>query len=311
MIRKALLLPLLIALIISCDGESRGPNPFIEETIISEESDLPFLMITDVHINRKEYDDGITDTAAPFQEYLESHQNAYGAVLNLGDTEDRGSTDATELHQFLLFFRDNGIPLISAYGNHDAYNSSGIDAWKRLYSSYGLYGPVGCFVYGDIAFYFLDAINRTDLLWHLDCLDEALEDDTHPVRIIISHPNIDDGGSSTIRLSRCGWESREAREKLFSIMGKHGIHLFFSGHYHYGKEPKKIAEGIWEINLHCFHTREKEYGTDFGRFYSLELQDDSTLMMSEMIFTNEGIQKGETLLLYPCSPTQPSAVQVL
>ena len=213
-------------------------NPFLDrkplDTARQGDDEITFLLFSDAHLNRKDEDSWAEDNTPYLKKFLCENRNDYDFVISLGDIEDAGDINAPELKEFLEFFREKGITYLSALGNHELQSFHERSEWNALYESYGLFGTVGCYTYGDLSIYVTDSTKRIYGRQQLSWLEEALECDESRYKIMITHVNTYSGGTFDSSLLFFGTADIAERNEIYRLMTKYGVSVLFNGHFHTG-----------------------------------------------------------------------------
>ena len=197
-------------------------NPFLDRKPLDSahqgDDEITFLLFSDAHLNRKDEDSWAEDNTPYLKDFLCENGNDYDFVISLGDIEDAGDINAPELHEFLSFFKENGITYLSALGNHELQGFHERSEWNELYASYGLFGTIGCYTYGDLSIYVTDSTKRIYGRQQLSWLEEALECDESRYKIMITHVNTYSGGTFDSSLLFFGTADIAERNEIYRLM---------------------------------------------------------------------------------------------
>lgn len=277
--------------------EGYDSNPFAQQTSISKDGksddEIRFLIFSDAHINRIKEDWGVTDNTPLLRDYLGNNKTDIDFVISLGDIEDAGDINAPELHDFLSFFENERITFVTCMGNHELQLFHERDEWNRLYSSYGLYGTLGCYTYDDLSIYALDSTKRIYGKKQLEWLEEALKEDTNKYKIAITHTNTYSGNRPDASLLFYGTADIAERNRLYRIFTENGLNMLFNGHFHTGNILTRHSAYLTEFNLAALHTRDQIPGFFYpGYFYICTLNKaENTLTLDYFKIEGSDITK--------------------
>lgn len=269
-------------------------NPFLDrkplDTARQGDDEITFLLFSDAHLNRKDEDSWAEDNTPYLKDFLCENGNDYDFVISLGDIEDAGDINAPELKKFLKFFEDNGITYLSALGNHELQSFHERSEWNALYESYGLFGTVGCYTYGDLSIYVTDSTKRIYGRQQLSWLEEALECDESRYKIMITHVNTYSGGTFDSSLLFFGTADIAERNEIYRLMTKYGVSVLFNGHFHTGNIRSNHSTYVSEFNAAALHSREliKGWYTP-GYFYTCTIDSSA----SQLIMDTWKIERGK------------------
>ena len=269
-------------------------NPFLDrkplDTARQCDDEITFLLFSDAHLNRKDEDSWAEDNTPYLKDFLCENGNDYDFVISLGDIEDAGDINAPELHEFLKFFKENGITYLSALGNHELQSFHERSEWNALYESYGLFGTVGCYTYGDLSIYVTDSTKRIYGRQQLSWLEEALECDESCYKIMITHVNTYSGGTFDSSLLFFGTADIAERNEIYRLMTKYGVSVLFNGHFHTGNIRSNHSTYVSEFNAAALHSREliKGWYTP-GYFYTCTIDSSA----SQLIMDTWKIERGK------------------
>ena len=269
-------------------------NPFLDrkplDTARQGDDEITFLLFSDAHLNRKDEDSWAEDNTPYLKDFLCENGNDYDFVISLGDIEDAGDINAPELHEFLKFFKENGITYLSALGNHELQSFHERSEWNALYESYGLFGTVGCYTYGDLSIYVTDSTKRIYGRQQLSWLEEALECDESRYKIMITHVNTYSGGTFDSSLLFFGTADIAERNEIYRLMTKYGVSVLFNGHFHTGNIRSNHSTYVSEFNAAALHSREliKGWYTP-GYFYTCTIDSSA----SQLIMDTWKIERGK------------------
>ena len=269
-------------------------NPFLDrkplDTARQGDDEITFLLFSDAHLNRKDEDSWAEDNTPYLKDFLCENGNDYDFVISLGDIEDAGDINAPELHEFLEFFREKGITYLSALGNHELQSFHERSEWNALYESYGLFGTVGCYTYGDLSIYVTDSTKRIYGRQQLSWLEEALECDESRYKIMITHVNTYSGGTFDSSLLFFGTADIAERNEIYRLMTKYGVSVLFNGHFHTGNIRSNHSTYVSEFNAAALHSREliKGWYTP-GYFYTCTIDSSA----SQLIMDTWKIERGK------------------
>lgn len=269
-------------------------NPFLDrkplDTARQGDDEITFLLFSDAHLNRKDEDSWAEDNTPYLKDFLCENKNDYDFVISLGDIEDAGDINAPELKKFLKFFEDNGITYLSALGNHELQSFHERSEWNALYESYGLFGTVGCYTYGDLSIYVTDSTKRIYGRQQLSWLEEALECDESRYKIMITHVNTYSGGTFDSSLLFFGTADIAERNEIYRLMTKYGVSVLFNGHFHTGNIRSNHSTYVSEFNAAALHSREliKGWYTP-GYFYTCTIDSSA----SQLIMDTWKIERGK------------------
>ncbi|MGN1163618.1 MAG: metallophosphoesterase family protein [Candidatus Ornithospirochaeta sp.] len=276
-------IPFLLSLLLlsSCivpDGifSSFSSNPFLEPRATITSSSPTFVFFTDAHIGRDRIRDDVEYYNENFYSFLDAGH--YAAVVSGGDMADDGEV-SERLLDFLhgIQSTSSGSSLyLETIGNHDRheYNYKAEDMegfWYNsvfgmdLHATYADKIEEGLGIYttgrylirtpeGDLSIYILDTSTRSFSSVQLMWLEEALERDAAPFKIMVSHCNIVTGGEadhSTI-LTGMGDEGETAR--FLDIVDKAKVSLVLTGHHHKGNILYGGNGGYCEFNGASYHS---------------------------------------------------------
>lgn len=269
-------------------------NPFLDrkplDTARQGDDEITFLLFSDAHLNRKDEDSWAEDNTPYLKDFLCENKNDYDFVISLGDIEDAGDINAPELKKFLKFFEDNGITYLSALGNHELQSFHERSEWNALYESYGLFGTVGCYTYGDLSIYVTDSTKRIYGRQQISWLEEALECDESRYKIMITHVNTYSGGTFDSSLLFFGTADIAERNEIYRLMTKYGVSVLFNGHFHTGNIRSNHSTYVSEFNAAALHSREliKGWYTP-GYFYTCTIDSSA----SQLIMDTWKIERGK------------------
>ena len=269
-------------------------NPFLDRKMLDSthqgDDEITFLLFSDAHLNRKDEDSWAEDNTPYLKDFLCKNKNDYDFVISLGDIEDAGDINAPELKKFLKFFEDNGITYLSALGNHELQSFHERSEWNALYESYGLFGTVGCYTYGDLSIYVTDSTKRIYGRQQLSWLEEALACDSSRYKIMITHVNTYSGGTFDSSLLFFGTADIAERNEIYRLMTKYGVSVLFNGHFHTGNIRSNHSTYVSEFNAAALHSREliKGWYTP-GYFYTCTIDSSA----SQLIMDTWKIERGK------------------
>lgn len=269
-------------------------NPFLDRKMLDStrqgDDEITFLLFSDAHLNRKDEDSWAEDNTPYLKEFLLDNIDDYDFVISLGDIEDAGDINAPELHEFLKFFEDNGITYLSALGNHELQSFHERSEWNALYESYGLFGTVGCYTYGDLSIYVTDSTKRIYGRQQLSWLEEAFACDSSRYKIMITHVNTYSGGTFDSSLLFFGTADIAERNEIYRMMTKYGVSVLFNGHFHTGNIRSNHSTYVSEFNAAALHSREliKSWYTP-GYFYTCTIDSSA----SQLIMDTWKIERGK------------------
>lgn len=268
-------------------------NPFLDRKPLNtarHDDEITFLLFSDAHLNRKDEDSWAEDNTPYLKDFLKENKDDYDFVISLGDIEDAGDINAPELHEFLSFFKENGITYLSALGNHELQGFHERSEWNELYASYGLFGTIGCYTYGDLSIYVTDSTKRIYGRQQLSWLEEALECDESRYKIMITHVNTYSGGTFDSSLLFFGTADIAERNEIYRLMTKYGVSVLFNGHFHTGNIRSSHSTYVSEFNAAALHSREliKGWYTP-GYFYTCTIDSSA----SQLIMDTWKIERGK------------------
>ena len=269
-------------------------NPFLDRKPLDSarqgDDEITFLLFSDAHLNRKDEDSWAEDNTPYLKDFLKENKDDYDFVISLGDIEDAGDINAPELHEFLSFFKENGITYLSALGNHELQGFHERSEWNELYASYGLFGTIGCYTYGDLSIYVTDSTKRIYGRQQLSWLEEALECDESRYKIMITHVNTYSGGTFDSSLLFFGTADIAERNEIYRMMTKYGVSVLFNGHFHTGNIRSNHSTYVSEFNAAALHSREliKGWYTP-GYFYTCTIDSSA----SQLIMDTWKIERGK------------------
>lgn len=268
-------------------------NPFLDRKPLDtarHDDEITFLLFSDAHLNRKDEDSWAEDNTPYLKDFLIENKDDYDFVISLGDIEDAGDINAPELHEFLSFFKENGITYLSALGNHELQGFHERSEWNELYASYGLFGTIGCYTYGDLSIYVTDSTKRIYGRQQLSWLEEALECDESRYKIMITHVNTYSGGTFDSSLLFFGTADIAERNEIYRLMTKYGVSVLFNGHFHTGNIRSSHSTYVSEFNAAALHSREliKGWYTP-GYFYTCTIDSSA----SQLIMDTWKIERGK------------------
>ena len=269
-------------------------NPFLDrkplDTARQGDDEITFLLFSDAHLNRKDEDSWAEDNTPYLKDFLKENKDDYDFVISLGDIEDAGDINAPELHEFLSFFKENGITYLSALGNHELQGFHERSEWNELYASYGLFGTIGCYTYGDLSIYVTDSTKRIYGRQQLSWLEEALECDESRYKVMITHVNTYSGGTFDSSLLLFGTADIAERNEIYRLMTRYGVSVLFNGHFHTGNIRSNHSTYVSEFNAAALHSREliKGWYTP-GYFYTCTIDSSA----SQLIMDTWKIERGK------------------
>lgn len=269
-------------------------NPFLDRKPMDSarqgDDEITFLLFSDAHLNRKDEDSWAEDNTPYLKTFLCENKDDYDFVISLGDIEDAGDINAPELHEFLSFFKENGITYLSALGNHELQGFHERSEWNELYASYGLFGTIGCYTYGDLSIYVTDSTKRIYGRQQLSWLEEALECDESRYKIMITHVNTYSGGTFDSSLLFFGTADIAERNEIYRLMTRYGVSVLFNGHFHTGNIRSNHSTYVSEFNAAALHSREliKGWYTP-GYFYTCTIDSSA----SQLIMDTWKIERGK------------------
>jgi len=201
-----------------------------------------FAILTDLHFGDPE-----SVALGWFRYQLEQLDIDFVCVL--GDITDHGLP--AEYEQARRGLDSFGRPCYCAIGNHDLYQSNGWQSFKQTF------GPA-CFsllIANRLNLIFLDTAEGTLGPTQFEWLETTLETDTSTYRIVLTHFPLYDGFCPTpFRLA-----SPTERYKLQSILARHRVAAFVSGHIHGWRHT--TIEGVNHFVAGSMAPGRLDYGT--------------------------------------------------
>ena len=235
-------------------------------------SSLIFPVITDVHVDKR----GVNDNQGAFYSFLE--ENDFPFVICLGDISNNGDYTEDGTVRFIsgCLERANGN-FLYAIGNHDRFRHDA-GHFDRFFSAFvpsGHNPRIGRYVFGPVSIYKLDNSIRAYGSVQLGWLEEALRQDTNPVKILVAHVNHMSGGTAGETLYMTGITDIYERNDLLRIMDENDVSLMLTGHHHDGGYYR-ISDDRAEINLSPLFGREDRG----GHWYTAEVVPGDKLIIT-------------------------------
>ena len=178
-------------------------------------SRLIFPVITDVHADKR----GVNDNQSAFYSFLE--ENDFPFVICLGDISNSGDYTEDGTVGFIsgCLERANGN-FLYAIGNHDRFRHDARH-FDRFFSALvpsGHNPRIARYVFGPVSLYKLDNSIRAYGSVQLGWLEEALRQDTNPVKILVAHVNHMSGGTADETVYMTGITDIYERNILLRMM---------------------------------------------------------------------------------------------
>ena len=291
--KKVLLLSLLVILFSSCrvpDSVMAGyeENPFLDRVRV-ETDNCDIVFFTDSHIGRDRNRSDIKRFDDNFLSFLD--EGGDKVVISGGDMADDGEM-TEELRSFIETLVEKSALYLETKGNHDRhpYNYQGLDVpsfWANsifmadthityadlMEEEYGIYSTGNYIVStpeGDISIYILDTSLRSFSSTQLSWLQEALEKDDIPFKILVSHINIVSGGVFDQSLFITGMGDEGEISRFMEICRKEGVSLVLTGHHHKGNILYGDGSGYTEFNGAAYHGTDSIFESE-GWWYTIHL----------------------------------------
>ena len=300
--RRLAVLPfvvMLLAVAVSCefDGDLfRGVegNPFIENAYDFDYEgasfDSRFVVVTDVHLGRESNDDGTRRYDGTFKTFLGSEMGHCSALVSLGDFVDEANVGRAAANDFVRTFAPYcSDRYIGVIGNHETHVSS-MEDWESSIPELGgveVYTKrMAVYRFGDVSLYVMDNAKRLFGNTQLDYLEEALENDSNPVKIVLAHENVFTGRKLDQSLVVFGNCSATEMARFSKILRDNGVSLVLTGHTHNGGIVYSYGEGrdggCYEMNLAAYHGYESSLDLEGkGNWYVLSVDGSSREIVVE------------------------------
>ena len=265
-------------------------NPFLEssERIINVENST-LVFFTDAHVGRERGRSDIKRFDDNFIAFIE--EGGYDVVISGGDMADDGEVSDL-LKSFIRKIKLSTTLYLETKGNHDrhSYNYKGENLssfWLNsvfmanthvtyadiMESEYGI-DSTGRYLIstpdGDISIYILDTSLRSFSSRQLSWLEEAIEKDNTPFKIMVTHENIVTGGVMDQSLFLTGLGDEGEISRFMEICKKGRVSLILSGHHHKGNILYGDGSGYTEFNAAAYHRSESIFETK-GWWYTISL----------------------------------------
>lgn len=239
---------------------------------VREGGRLIFPVVTDVHAGKR----GVNDNQSAFYSFLE--ENDFPFVICLGDISNNGDYTEDGTVGFIsgCLERANGN-FLYAIGNHDRFmhDARHFDRFFSALVPSGHNPRIGRYVFGPVSIYKLDNSIRAYGSVQLGWLEEALRQDTNPVKILVAHVNHMSGGTAGETLYMTGITDIYERNDLLRIMDENDVSLMLTGHHHDGGYYR-ISDDRAEINLSPLFGREDRG----GHWYTAEVVPGDKLIIT-------------------------------
>lgn len=289
----------LLAVVVSCefDGDLfRGVdgNPFMENAydFACDEAGVnpSFVVVTDVHLGRESNDDGTRRYDGTFKTFLESKIGHCSALVSLGDFVDEANVGRSSANGFVRSFAPYcSGRYIGVIGNHETHVSS-MEDWESSIPAPGgveVYTKrMAVYRFGDVSLYVMDNAKRLFGNTQLDYLEEALERDSNPVKIVLAHENVFTGRKLDQSLVVFGNCSATEMARFSKILCDNGVALVLTGHTHNGGVVYSYGDGrdggCYEMNLAAYHGYESSLDLEGkGNWYVLSVDRSSREIVVE------------------------------
>lgn len=226
---------------------------------------VEFPLVTDVHIGMEDTDN-VTQHEEDFIAFIKGKD--YPFAVCLGDIVDDGEFYDSRVIDFITRSADevNGN-FVEAVGNHDRreHSQSTIDKFLSEFNG----GRIEKMVFDQLSLYKLDNSLRTYGKDQLKYLEDALEDDDNPCKLILAHENLIAGTDFDMTLFYTGTGDIAERNRLLRIMKENGAGLILTGHTHTGNKAVKVTSTLAEFNAaSCI---EEEQGNGRGYCYTVRV----------------------------------------
>lgn len=290
---------MLLAVAVSCEFNGdlfRGVegNPFMENTFDFDcegaSFDPRFVVVTDVHLGRESNDDGTRRYDGTFKTFLGSEMGHCSALVSLGDFVDESNVGRAAANDFARTFAPYcSDRYIGVIGNHETHVSS-MEDWESSIPAQGevkVYTKrMAVYRFGDVSLYVMDNAKRLFGNTQLDYLEEALENDSNPVKIVLAHENVFTGRKLDQSLVVFGNCSATEMARFSKILRDNGVSLVLTGHTHNGGIVYSYGEGrgggCYEMNLAAYHGYESSLDLEGkGNWYVLSVDGSSREIVVE------------------------------
>lgn len=277
----------IASLLFSCDFNSNlfintTGNPFLQNTYDNLGNMQELVIVTDVHIGRENHSSGITRYDDVFETFLKSSEvGSKSALISLGDLVDKSKTDIPDSLNFIKKFAHYcSNTFVGVIGNHETHETS-MANWEDTFSttledikSYS--HRMAVYKFNNVSIYVLDNAKRILGQTQLNYLEEAMKQDTNPVKIVLSHENIMTGNKLDQSLFMFGNPSVTELTHFTKILEENGVSLVLTGHTHNGNFIYKYGENCYEMNLAAYHAKESTLNLESkGYWYTLSIDESS------------------------------------
>lgn len=286
---------LLLVAAVSCEFNGdlfRGVegNPFLENAYDIElragEETPRFVVVTDVHLGRESNDDGTRRYDGAFKTFLESETGHRSALVSLGDFVDEANVGKSSSAGFVRTFAPYcSGRYIGVIGNHETHVSSMEDWESSIPASEGLEvytKRMAVYRFGEVSLYVTNNAKRIFGNTQLEYLEEALEKDSNPVKIVLAHENIFTGRKLDQSLVVFGNCSATEMARFSKILRENGVSLVLTGHTHNGGIVYDYGGGCYEMNLAAYHGYESSFDLEGkGNWYVVGIDSPSREIVVE------------------------------
>lgn len=290
---------MILVAAVSCDFDGdlfRGVdgNPFMENaydfTCEGAGIDPRFVVVSDVHIGRESNDDGTRRYDGTFRTFMESEAGHCSALVSLGDFVDEANAGRAAANDFVRMFAPYcSDRFIGVIGNHETHVSSMEDWESSIAVSEGLEvytKRMAVYRFGDVSMYVMDNAKRLFGNTQLDYLEEALKNDSNPVKIVLAHENVFTGRKPDQSLVVFGNCSATEMARFSKILRENGVSLVLTGHTHNGGIVYSYgggrANGCYEMNLAAYHGYDSSFDLEGkGNWYVVGIDRSSREVVVE------------------------------
>ena len=301
---------------VSCDFDGdlfRGVdgNPFMENAydFACDEAGVnpSFVVVTDVHIGREFNDDGTRRYDGTFKTFLESKTGHCSALVSLGDFVDEATVGRSSANGFVRTFAPYcSDRFIGVIGNHETHVSSMEDWESSIPVSEGLEiytKRMALYRFGNVSLYVMDNAKRLFGNTQLDYLEEALENDSNPVKIVLAHENVFTGRKPDQSLVVFGNCSATEMARFSKILCDNGVALVLTGHTHNGGVVYSYGGGrdggCYEMNLAAYHGYESSLDLEGkGNWYVVGIDRSSREVVVETYAASTALKVAENRFGY-------------
>lgn len=302
----------LALLLISCDYNNdvinnATENPFMDfYDLGSLEESQELVIVSDVHLGREEYDDGVFRYDDEFEAFLTKNETkdetetktktSFAALISLGDMLDESSKEKEFAYNFIeKFAKHCSNKFISIIGNHETHVYS-VAQWESTFTGQILgvdsYAKaMAVYKFDDVSIYVLNNSKRMFGYTQLDYLEQALKKDKNSIKIVLAHENIMTGGKLDQSLIAFGNNSIPEIMRFSKIMEDNSVCLVLTGHTHNGQALYKYKNKCHEMNLAAYHARITNGPINFegqGNWYTLSIDRNSKEVVVKTYFAKTG-----------------------